>query len=75
MRGLIARIFAGQAPLPAIDETLTMHAQIAAGIDQQREKRLARENHRASQRFEHARPKLEQLRAFVDERRRAEGGQ
>ena len=75
MRGLITRIFAGQAPLPAFDETFAIQAQIAAGIDQQREKRLARENHRASQRFEHARPKLDQLRAFVADRRRAEKGQ
>ena len=75
MRGLIARIFAGQAPLPAEDGTSVIQAQIAAGIAQQREQRLARERRRASQRFEHARPKLEQLRAFVAERRRAENGQ
>jgi hypothetical protein len=65
MRGLIARILAGQAPLPAPDPLLELRAGVEAGIAQRRAARLARTEKQRSRRFEHARPKVEQLRSAL----------
>lgn len=62
MRGLIARILAGQAPLAPADPLAATRADLDAAIRQRRAERLARDTARQSQRFEHARPKVEQLR-------------
>lgn len=60
MRGLIARILAGQAPLPPVNP---LALDVDAGIAQRRAERLARPAVTEAKRFEHARPKVDQLRA------------
>ena len=63
MRGLIARILAGQAPLPPVDPLAEVRESLEAGYRQRQADRRAREEMRHSRRFERARPKVEQLRA------------
>lgn len=62
MRGLIARILAGQAPLPPADPLATVRESLEAGYRQRQADRQARETMRNTRRFERARPKVEQLR-------------
>lgn len=65
MRGLIARILAGQAPLPPADPLIDLRAGVEAGIAQRRAARVKRVAQQRQRRFEHARPKVEQLRAEI----------
>lgn len=65
MRGLITRMFGGQAPLPASSPAELLVRDIDAGVEQQRQRRLDRARRRTSKRFDHARPKVEQLRATL----------
>lgn len=65
MRGLIARILAGQAPLPPADPLAVLRADVEAGIVQRRAARLARAEKQRSRRFEHARLKVEELRSAL----------
>lgn len=72
MRGLIARILAGQAPFAAADQQeLTaeerrcaiLDLSIADGCAAQAERRKRKAASYRSHRFERARPKVDQLRA------------
>lgn len=65
MRGLITRIFGGQAPLPEPTSSHGLAADLDRAIADQRRRRLERAQRRVSRRFEHARPKVEQLRAAL----------
>ncbi len=60
MRGLFARLLAPATPV--VDP---LAAEIAAGIEQQRQRRIAREGRKRSNRFDHARPKVQQLREEI----------
>ncbi|MBB4154152.1 hypothetical protein GGQ80_002062 [Sphingomonas jinjuensis] len=72
MRGLIARILAGQAPFAAADrqeptpeqrQRALLDASIADGCAAQAERRKRKTASYRSHRFERARPKVDQLRA------------
>jgi hypothetical protein len=58
MRGLIARLLAGQAPAPA-------PSIIDAGIAQRRAERLSRPERNEAKRFARAAGKVEQLRREI----------
>lgn len=64
MRGLISRIFRGQAPSPAA-RPMTAGEALDASIAARREHRLAQPPRTERKRFERARPKVEQLRRDV----------
>jgi hypothetical protein len=61
MRGLIHRIFAGQASSPA-PRMMTPGEALDAAIAQRREARRAKPLVTEAKRFAHARPKVEQMR-------------
>jgi hypothetical protein len=68
MWGLIKRAIAGRAPEPAQRPTNTvdtLDAEIARGIAHARARRLARPYRGESKRFQHARPKLVELKRAI----------
>ena len=68
MWGLIKRAVAGRAPEPVdndVDPMIALDAEIARGIAHARARRLARPYRDESKRFQHARPKLAELKHAI----------
>jgi hypothetical protein len=68
MWGLIKRAVAGRAPEPVgpdVDPMIALDAEIARGIAHARARRLARPYRDESKRFQHARPKLVELKRAI----------
>lgn len=68
MWGLIKRAVAGRAPEPVqqvANPVDTLDAEIARGIAHARARRLARPYRDESKRFQHARPKLVELKHAI----------
>lgn len=64
----LKRAIAGRAPEPAdddVDPMIALDAEIARGIAHARARRLARPYRDESKRFQHARPKLAELKHAI----------